>query len=241
MVNKKDIDDLKKDILDRFDANENKFSVLLEAVVTKCNKNEEKISVIENQVDQAKSELMDLAISQQKITDENKMLQQRLTETEEQVHLMEAAMKRENLRFFGVPHQKESTEENLKDFLKDVFGMADNQVSGIVLQKCYRVGKPMTNGMPDNRPVIARFCNSKDVDAVFVDATRKPAGKKGGVAPDLPKTWLETRKQAQDMVKAAKLNNCKVKWTTRNELIINGQKINPKDKWDTVKVKLNVV
>ena len=88
-----------------------------------------------------------------------------------------------------------------------------------------------------------KFLRETDIQAILNSAVKKPKGTKGGVRPDLPAKWAETRRDLyKNFVVPARKLKCpagpvKVKWF-QDQLELNGKKVTLNDSWTAVEQML---
>ena len=246
MVNKKDIEDLKEWISERFNLHEDKLeskidelnekyeNILKETQETR-ERQDARISEIE-----AKNDSLNFELS----THDNalKSLQEKHAQCESKILTLEAQILKDNLRFHGLKSDGNSSVECVKNFLEHSLKIPSETVANIDIVRCYRVGKPDTSRQTDSRTILAKFLRSDDVSMIMAAARKKPKGTPGGVQEDLPPTWAKKRQELhQKFVVPARqqlgADKVKFKWQ-QDSLYINQVMVDPNISWESLKTKL---
>lgn len=235
MVNKKDFDELKEFITDRFAEQNVAIQELTKKYEELINENrkireeqEQRITILEAELQTEKGKA---SAANEKV----KKMESQLADTEEQILSVDAYHRRENLRFHGVKNLK-SPEESVRAFLVSSLKMDQDKVGKIEFQRIHKVGKPLV-GPQDTRPILARFLRYQDVQDIKDAAKKKPKGMPGGVQEDLPSKWAQKRKFLHDnFLKPARNLNIEltVKWF-RDKLSINDNTVDPNSPWSEFK------
>jgi len=124
---------------------------------------------------------------------------------------LEAYSRRENVKFFGIKENSESSEgdvsthpENTKDiiyiFMEQELKI-DNARDRITFQRIHPLGRPKTNG---SRPIIARFIRYSDEEEVMSKARQHLKGKDFFVYDDIPKELYDLRKTTEEISRRVK-------------------------------------
>ena len=177
-----------------------------------------KVSTIEKSVDILEGEVFDLKNVIDKLLQDKSILEEMISNLENDILQMDAYSRRENLLFFGLPEPAdEDTEKTLRNFIKVDLKLKDEEIE---FQRVHRLGKTST-GKKSPRPIIARFLRYPDVEMVKEAAYKRRKGSKGGVTEDIPWKWYKARKEKAALVKDAKASGKRVRWK-KDILYIDG-------------------
>ena len=129
--------------------------------------------------------------------------------------------RRENLKFTGIPEEKDESNEQLITKVRNIFsndlGITDSKK--ILFQRCHRLGKKL-DGQSTPRDIIARFVYFPDGEKVW-EQRSKLKGTNIVMNEDFPDEILQRRSQLYKVFKLAREKHFKVKMVA-DFLIING-------------------
>ena len=174
---------------------------------------------------------------------DNKKLEHEVYDLKKQLLYMETYSRRENLKFFGVPENTESTSsdmdqgsqqrvapENTKEvvyqFMEEKLKI-DHPREKIEFQRIHRLGKPKPL---KPRPIIARFLRYSDRELVMDHARKHLKGHHDfHVFEDIPKDLYELRKQQVKKIKEARERGHTAYFSKANpdKLFVNGKYVAP--------------
>ena len=149
----------------------------IEESISKLNRDVKRLDEKTRKIDELED---NIAFNEDDISDLKKNAKAAELELEkwrEEALYLEAYSRRENVKFFGIKENSESSEgnvsthpENTKDIIYNFMEQElkiDNARERITFQRIHRLGKPKTNGC---RPIIARFLRYSDKEEVMSKA-----------------------------------------------------------------------
>lgn len=148
---------------------------------------EKGVNFLNHEVEQAKNDLHTSTFQ----------LSTQLQEIQQQQLYLDVYQRRENLRFYGIPEDEDSddnedTEQTLIDFLGKELKIKD--ADEMEFQRIHRIGKKQGAKNKNPRPIIARFLRYPEREKVF-GKSYLLKGKKYGISADFPKVIVERRKK----------------------------------------------
>lgn len=132
---------------------------------------------------------------------------------------LETRMRRDNLKFLGIPEkEKENTETLLQEVLTKHFGLKN-----VHLDRCHRLGPRNTIQPAKPRPIIAKFTYFKDRQAIWINRM-KLKDTNIILKEDFPHAIEERNMELLPIFKAAKRNKELSVSLVTDKLFINNQK-----------------
>ncbi|KAB0790208.1 hypothetical protein PPYR_15454, partial [Photinus pyralis] len=112
----------------------------------------------------------------------------------EKVDALEQYSRRNNIRLFGIPEEKN---ENIQEVVIDAFNNVGIPVTSDSIDRLHRVGKSLDSSK--TRPIIIKFISYKSKHMV-VTSKRKFKGTKCSIQEDLTVPRLQLLKEVQEIV-----------------------------------------
>lgn len=125
------------------------------------------------------------------ISEENKVLKNKVSELENKLQIYEREKRKSNLIFFGVDERGKS-EHELVDYIKEIIEDMGVHMNSQEICNIYRIGKPAEN---KNRPVVITITTQWKKHLIQKNRVNLPQGIY--FKEDFPKEVLETRKKLQ--------------------------------------------
>ncbi|CAH0718185.1 unnamed protein product, partial [Brenthis ino] len=151
------------------------------------------------------------------LLEENNTLKTRITQLEHKIESMEKDKRKINLVFFGI-EEKEKTEYELVDYLKDIIVEMGVHLESHEIAKIYRIEQPSNK----NRPIVASFTTTWKKHLI----QRSKSNLQQGIylKEDYPKEVLETRKKLLPLLEEERKKG-NLAYLKYNKLVVK----NPKD------------
>ena len=174
-------------------------------------------------------QIVELVSVNTQLQEDNKKLNNRVSDLERKIDDLEARSKRNNLIFYGIPDKSgssaEDCEETLKSVLKEKMG-----VQGVTFDRVHRI---RTNRTP--QPMIARFTFYKERQRVLQEK-KKLKGSSLFISEDFPNSIREIREKLKPTLTSARKDN-KRSFMVYDHLIIEGQRWDYDPVSDSVKCR----
>lgn len=158
-------------------------------------------------------------VAQKSFADEVMIIKEDLKEIHNNIDYLENQSRRNNLVFGGIEERgKESwaeSEEKVLNILKDKM-----DIQNVIIERAHRVGKPKPQ---KSRPIVAKFLNYKDREAVLYNA-RNLRGTSLYVREDLSDRVLEKRRAQIHLLKEARVKG-KIAFFNYDRLVIKDRQI----------------
>lgn len=156
------------------------------------------------------------------------IIEGRLTRTEKQVEdlreellYQEARSMRDNLVFFNIPENSQSTENTeavLRKFFTEEMKVGDEEMRKIRFDRVHRTGVKASG---KRRTIVAKFNPSEGKEIVLKHTKNLVKAKKFGVSEQLPRELEERKKQLLPQFKAAKNSKKNAKFVLDRLVIDN--------------------
>ena len=171
-------------------------------------------------VEKMEEKVGDVKAEVSKVTDDISVWKERVQKLEDRMIDQQARSRRNNLMFFGVKEEggREDCEKMVRDIIKDI-----GVTGGVAIERAHRNPTGVRPAGSKPRPLVCKFLDFKDKEAVKKNAKKLP--RHIYVGDDLPKEIREARKRLMpDLKKAqAEKKNAFIVFPAR--LIVDGVEV----------------
>ena len=172
----------------------------------------ERVSVIEDTLNERQDELQALRKELVSTTQANEKLSMQCNQLKQRLIKQESYSRRENLIFFGIDQKNpEDCTKRVKEIMMQHMKMNQETVQSMKFEQCHRLG---------NRSIICRFATLGDRQLAW--ASRFNLQKSGiSVSEDFPAEMVAQRQTLYPILKEAKKQPNTKAYLTGNKLVIN--------------------
>ena len=182
----------------------------IENVIQTVKETQDRVESLEKNVQSMKSQVnYELQINNEevvKLQKQNKRQQDEIDQLRDQILIDQSRSMRSNLIFNGIAErQNEDTESLIRGFIHDKMGVNNR---GIPIERAHRMGGWKQG---KHRPIVVKFLNFKDKEAIRQAAPSKLKNTNFGVNEQFPREIAERRKLLLPIMKEERRNNRRAK------------------------------